>query len=114
MALSDVQKAQVIGLLDEFCDARVPIMLRDRIVLQFRFLGSSVVLFEKRPMFDDPTRWIENSVAKFRFDPARRLWRLLCADRYGSWHLFRGVPPTASFGRLLEEVAADRTCVFWG
>ncbi len=58
MALSDTVKHQAETLLRAFCERRVPATLRDKIRLTYGFRGNSVTLFENRPGFTDPGKWI--------------------------------------------------------
>ncbi len=44
MALTAEQRKHVTQILDAFCDSRVPIAVRDKIVLQYRFKGSQIAV----------------------------------------------------------------------
>ena len=114
MALTAEQRKHVTQILDAFCDSRVPIAVRDKIVLQYRFKGNDVVLFEKRPVFKLPGRWVDIGVAKFSFDHADGLWRLQCADRNSKWHHYDPIDPARAFEELLTEVDRDPTGILWG
>jgi len=73
-----------------------------------------VTISEKRPAFDNPSQWVDISVAQFRYHPAKNLWTLYCADRNSRWHMYDEVAPTKSLQTLLEEVDEDPTGIFWG
>lgn len=114
MALSEIQRAQVMRRLTVFCDVRVPPAIRDKVRVGFRIKGSEAVLFEERPDFHDPHEWREMVVAKFKYVGARRQWRLYCQHRDRRWHEYEALPAARSFDRLLDEVDADPTGIFWG
>ena len=114
MALSEIQRAQVTKRLTAFCDARVPAAVRSKIRVGFRIKGSEVVLFEERPSFHDAHNWCEMVVAKFKFIGTQGAWRLYCQHRDSRWHTYEALPTAASFDKLLDEVAADPTGIFWG
>ena len=114
MALSEIQRAQVTKRLTAFCDARVPAAVRNQVRVGFRVKGSEVVLFEERPAFQAPHEWREMVVAKFKYVGAQGLWRLYCQHRDLRWHSYQGLPAARSFDKLLDEVAADPTGIFWG
>jgi hypothetical protein len=42
------------------------------------------------------------------------LWSLYWPDRNDRFHLYDDVEPTPRISRLLDEVAADPTGIFWG
>lgn len=112
--LTAEERRRVVETLDAFCDARVPIMVRDKVVLQFRIHRHDVVLFEKRPVFDDPSRWIELDVAKFRLNRPAETWSLLWRGRNSKWHHYKECEPSPDLAALLREVDQDPTGIFWG
>ena len=113
MPLSDIQRAHVAKLLDEYCD-RVPLKVRDQLQLKYRVEGYSVELYEWRPVWDDPSRWMEEPVAKFRFVKSAGRWRLYCQFSDLKWHRYDPLPEAATFGELLREVDRDPTGIFKG
>lgn len=114
MALSEIQRAYVNRRLSAFCDARVPPAVQDKVRVGFRIKGTEVVLFEERPGFQRPKEWHEQAVAKFRFVGTQKLWRLYCQHRDLCWHSYDALPTAPNFQKLLDEVAADPTGIFWG
>ena len=114
MALSEFQQAEVNKRLSAFCEARVRPAVRDKLRIGFRTKGNEVVLFEERPGFQRPQEWHEMAVAKFRYVRTQRLWRLYCQHRDSRWHTYEVLPSARDFKRLLDEVAADPTGIFWG
>jgi hypothetical protein len=114
MTLSEIQRAQVTKRLGTFCDGRVPPRVRDKVRVGLRISGGEVVLFEERPAFRPPHEWREMPVAKFKYVGTQRLWRLYCQHRDLRWHQYEALPAAPSFAKLLDEVAADPTGIFWG
>lgn len=114
MALSEIRRAQVTKRLAAFCEARVPAAVRNKVRIGFRIKGSEVVLLEERPAFQPPHEWREMAVAKFKWVATQSLWRLYCQHRDLRWHEYEALPAARSFDRLLDEVAADPTGIFWG
>ncbi len=114
MALSEIQQAEVNKRLGAFCEARIPPAVRNKVRIGFRIKGTDVVLFEERPAFERPQEWRETAIAKFRYVGTQRLWRLYCQHRDLRWHSYEARPAAPSFKRLLDEVAADPTGIFWG
>jgi len=114
MALREAIREKVEWILTRYCARRVPIKVRDKIQLGYRFRGSSVTLFECRPMVRDPTVWTKSAVAQFRFDPQTLLWTLYCRDRNTRWHRYDKIHPSPDLNDLLREVDEDPTGIFWG
>ncbi len=114
MALPTLTKRLVEKKLSTYCERKVPPRVRDRIRLTFSIRHNSVTLFEQRPAFVDPSRWINSKIAQFRFDPDIGDWTLYCRDRNGRWHLYTELESSADFDVLLDEVEHDPAGIFWG
>ena len=112
--LTEDQKKHIVEVFDAFCESHNPIWVRDKVVLQFRIHRHDVMLFEKRPLFNDPEKWIHSDVAKFRLNATAGAWSLLWQDRNARWHFYDNCEPSPEIERLLEEVDSDPTGIFWG
>jgi Protein of unknown function (DUF3024) len=114
VALTEIQKAQVDKLLTAYCAKRVPAPVRAKFRVGYRIDGNAVILYEERPAFQPPHNWQEMVVAKFMYVGTRREWRLYCQHRDLKWHAYQALPVSSSFAKLLDEVDADPTGIFWG
>jgi hypothetical protein len=114
MVIPQDELAYATEVLEEFCEERTPVMVRDKVVLQFRVEGQAIVLYEKRPFFRDPRKWIDNEVAKFRYWKERDEWSLYWQDRNCKWHLFEPLESAKELQVLVDEVGRDRTSIFFG
>lgn len=114
MALSEIEEARISKQLSAYCEARVPLHVRNKVRMSFRISGHDVILFEERPAFQPPHDWHELPVAKFTYVRTRRLWRLYCLHRDLKWHEYRRLPAAGEFDILLREVDEDPTHIFWG
>ena len=114
MALTEMQKAQVDKLLTAYRAKRVSAAVRSKVRVGYRVDGNAVILYEERPTFRPPHDWQEMVVAKFMYVGTRREWRLYCQHRDLKWHAYQALPASSSCAKLLDEVAADPTGIFWG
>ncbi len=114
MALPDIQRRNATNLLEEYCAARVPASVRDKVRLNCRVRGQALEMFESRPAFLAPHEWQDMDIAKFRYVHARRVWRLCCKFSDGRWRSYQPYPEAATFEELLHEVEDDPTGIFWG
>ncbi len=114
MAIPEHTREVVERRLSVYCEERVPARVRDQIRLGFRFRGHTVTLFEERPTFQDPDRWIESVVAQFRMDKDTFEWRLYWANRNSKWFPHEGFTPTRDFEAALKEVDSNPHGIFWG
>ena len=114
MSLSDSIKQQVEKILGPYCVKRIPPHARNQVRLTYGFRGNSVTLFEERPAFDEPERWLKFAVAQFRYHEDSEAWTLYCADRNSRWHNYFETESTTNLESLLQEVDDDPTGIFWG
>jgi len=114
MALPEFTKKTVEKTLLDYCDKRVPKHIRDQLRLEFSFKGNAVVLFEVRPVWNDPSRKTEGPVAQFKYNQTKNIWTLYWLDRHSKWHIYDRIGSTATFQKLLTEVDTDPTGIFWG
>ncbi|MDE1977024.1 MAG: DUF3024 domain-containing protein [Elusimicrobia bacterium] len=108
------EKELAEGSLSRYCQARVPVHLRDKLRLTYFWRGSIATLVEERPYFQDHTRWTSHPVAQFRYYEPKNRWGLYCSDQNGRWHLYQAAEPTLAIQTLLDEVSRDPTGIFWG
>ena len=114
MPLPPFVKQLVEKKLSAYSKTKVPAHLHNQIRLNFKFRGNTVTLFESRPAFGMPEKWVDIPVAQFRYDHADNLWTLYWADRNSRWHPDMEIDPVRNFDRLLQEVERDPTGICWG
>lgn len=114
MALTNLQKQAVEAIMNAFCEKRVPLEVRDKINLSFEINGCKVNLYENRPFWRDPSQWSKMKIAQFRFNNEDRKWTLYCLDRNQKYWEYDHISPNKDIKKLIEEVDADPTGIFWG
>jgi len=89
MEFSDVEIAQYAGLIEKliWTKRRPPLHLREKVREGQRIEGYEIELFLVRPLFFDPTKKIENSIAKTRYIKSRGVWKVFCKRADMKWHL---------------------------
>ena len=103
-----------VARIRKYCRARVPASFRDQIRLEAAVRGSSVSIYECRPPWHpDLTEWSKVRVAQLRYSADTHRWSLHWADRNGRWHRYDDLEPSP-VDKLLCEIEADPTCIFWG
>jgi hypothetical protein len=76
----------------------------------------AITILECRPPWRDDfgPEWIRQEVARLRYTKSTGTWGLYWPDRHSRFHAYDGLKPTPSVQRLLDEIDADPTCIFWG
>ena len=109
---------EIEGKLKDYCDD-IPEHVKNKLRYDFKIRGNSVTLIESRPYFLNPDRWTHHRFAQFRYNPYTGKWKLFAPDRNAKWHDYSQWKGNwdnspCDFDRLLEEVEADPTGIFWG
>jgi len=113
MAIPSLELQAIEIKLRAFCD-RVPHHVRDSLLHVYSISGQTIVLSEKRPHWQNPAEWIEEPVAKFKYVAKKKKWQLFFQDRNLNWRQYEPLFEATKFDVLLQEVANDPTCIFWG
>jgi hypothetical protein len=114
MPLPILKKQLADKLLHSFCEKRIPNEHRDKIRLSYRFRGNSVTLIDSRPDMFDKDKWLDLSIAQFRYDSADEKWTLYFADRNDKWHMYMDCDSSKDLQDLIDEVNEDPTGIFFG
>ena len=106
-----------LARIQRWAARRVPEHVRDQVWIELDVDARSVTIFECRSSWapdligPEPTRF---PIARLRYLTARREWELFWRDRNSRFHRYDLAPPSPIVERLLEEIDADRTAIFWG
>jgi hypothetical protein len=58
--------------------------------------------------------WTRQEIARLRYTASTSTWTLYWPDRNSQFHRYERLKPTPNLQRLLDEIDADPTCIFWG
>jgi len=115
MAFNKIDRDQYEKQVGDFVERRRPPKeIRYQVDLGFRIRGSSVELFEIRPLWSDPERNIEEPVAKATYSPKTGTWKVYWQQSDLKWHRYRHAPEAASLDEFLDIVEKDEHDCFWG
>lgn len=105
-----------VARIRKYAETRVPEHARDQIRMEIKIRGNSVTLIQRRiPWREDfGPEWSTYPVAQLRWRSEQKTWRLYWRDRNTRWHIYKDCAPTPGLPRLLDEIDADPTSIFWG
>ena len=99
-----------------FCEKRTPPDLRSQMRLECSARGNAITVVERRAPWNPElsAEWTTTHVAQLRQHPANATWSLHWRGSDDRWHSYDRVKPTSDIRRLLAEIDADPTGIFWG
>ena len=114
MTIPPIQKQLAQKQLDTFCKTRIPEEIKHAIQLTYTIEKNTIILIEKRPLWNDPTKWSELPVAIMIFEKESMTWKLYWIRSNGKKELYTNLPPQTDLQKCIDEVDKDPLCTFWG
>jgi hypothetical protein len=115
MAFTDLELARIKLAVGVFVMSRRPSPeIRDKVDLHYRIERQSVVIFEVRPYWNDPTRILECPIAKTTYVRRSDTWKVFWQRADLKWHGYGPCPEVDELEDFLELVEEDEYGCFWG
>jgi hypothetical protein len=115
MAFSEFDIKKCEKLVEQFVQKRrPPPHIRNELDLGFRVKGQSVEIFEIRPMWRNPSKKIEEAVAKSTYVKTQGVWKVYWQRADLKWHRYDPMPEVDSLEEFLALVDRDEYACFFG
>lgn len=115
MPLTQFETARIEAAMSDFmAKRRPPVEIRDKLDLDWRIEGQSVVIFSIRPFWRDPGETIEEPAAKATYVRKTDRWMIYWQRADQKWHAYPPHPEAVFFDEFLAIVDEDENCCFWG
>lgn len=114
MAFNQIELKRIETTVGMFCHKRSPAHLKDKVRLEYSIKGHEVVLYERRPRWDNPREWMDSPVAKLKFIRSAGKWRLYWQRADLKWHEYPGVLSSEDLAEWVAEIDADPLACFFG
>ena len=115
MALTEFEHKRLEKVVTAFLERRrPPPHIRDQLDLGFRVTGQSLELFEIRPVWNDPSKTLEESIAKATYVKKSKTWKIYWQRQDLKWHRYDPDPEVDTLEDFLAVVDADEYACFWG
>jgi len=80
----------------------------------YSYDGKVVVLYEIRPMWNNPKEIQNIAFAKIRYYKSRKEWNLYWMRASGNWEIYEPFPKSSNLQKMLEVVKEDKNYCFFG
>lgn len=115
MAFSEFEIKKIQKLADSFLEKRrPPAHLRKELDVGYHIDGNSIVIFEIRPLWNNPERTIEEPVAKGTYVKKNDIWKVYWQRADLKWHGYEPNPEVKTLEEFFRIVDEDEFCCFWG
>lgn len=115
MALSEFEEKKCEKIMRQYVEKhRPPAHLRDKVDLSFRIKGQSVEIFEIRPLWNNPSKKIEEAVAMATYVKAKKTWKIFWQRADLKWHRYDPEPEVKTLEEFIAAVERDEYACFFG
>ena len=114
MAFSELELKRIDKEVGGLCERRSPMEIRDKFSLGYRVKGHGVMIFARRPLWRDPTEWMEIDTVKLKYMRSANEWQMYWQRANGKWVRYNPLPSSRDLKTLLREVESDPLGCFAG
>ncbi len=115
MNFNDIEKKKIEKELKAFLEKRrPPIEIRNRLDINYRIENQSVIIFEIRPVWNNPEEKREIPVAKTTFVKTSNTWKIYWQRADLKWHVYKPQSEVKSINEFVSIVDKDENSCFWG
>lgn len=115
MALREGQIKEIETAGEAFLkQRRPPVEMRNQLDLVYRIEGQSVIIYEIRPRWDNPTAYQEAPVAKTTYVNTQKVWKIYWMQSDLKWHSYTPNPTVKTIKAFFNLVDEDQNACFFG
>lgn len=115
MALSELEIKRTESIVGEFIEKkRPPEEIRDQLDLGYRLKDQTVEIFETRPVYNNPNKKTEMSIAKATYVRTENVWKIYWQRANNKWVSYEPAPEVEFIIDALEVIDKDEYGCFWG
>ena len=115
MALAFENEIEIIEVMEGFLiNSRPPEEIRDQLDLSYKIENQSVIVFEIRPVWNNPTEKIECKIAKATYIQKDTTWAVFWFMSDMKWHGYKPNSKVKSLMEFIKIIEEDKHGCFWG
>ncbi|MEP7257883.1 MAG: DUF3024 domain-containing protein [Flavitalea sp.] len=115
MALGLLNTVDIIEVMENYlARVRPPQHIQDRLDISYKIENQSIILYEKRPTFQNPTERTETEYAKATYVKSDGKWKVYWIRGNLKWSLYEPNSKVSSLKEFLTIVDEDKYHCFKG
>ena len=115
MALDLMKEVEIIEVMENYLiNSRPPEELREEIDINYRVEDQSIIVFEIRPVWNNPSKKMESNAAKATFVKKENKWKIYWFMSDMKWHSYTPKPKVNKLKDFIKEIVEDKHGCFWG
>ncbi|MEZ4949438.1 MAG: DUF3024 domain-containing protein [Saprospiraceae bacterium] len=102
-------------ILHDFIEKiRPPEEIRSQVDLGYSFDGKNIEIFERRPIWNEPSKFENYPFAKITYTKSSQIWKLYWKRASGKWESYSYFPSSTHLEELLSCIDEDAYACFKG
>ncbi len=115
MAIDILETVDIIETMENHLEKiRPPENIRKQLDIGYKIENQSIILFEIRPVWNNPGVFAEYAFAKTSFIKSKNLWKIYWMRANLKWYSYEPVPEVTSLKVFLKIVDEDKFHCFKG
>jgi putative salt-induced outer membrane protein YdiY len=115
MAIDVLPSIEIIEVLENFMERkRPPENIRHKVDINYRIENQTVVIYELRPVWNQPEKLLESNIAKATFVKKHNAWKIYWMRSDLKWHTYKPRPTVKTISEFVQLVEEDKHHCFWG
>jgi hypothetical protein len=114
MAFSEIELKRIDKEVGGLCKRRSPVHIKDKFSLEYSVKVHEVLIYSRRPRWNNPKEWIESGTAKIKYVRTSNVWKLFWQRANGKWVSYKPYSYSKDLKSLIEEIDADQYGCFFG
>jgi hypothetical protein len=115
MALTFENEIEIIEVMERYLiDSRPPEEIRNKVDINYKIEQQSIIIFEIRPVWNNPKEKTEYNIAKATFVKKDNTWKIFWFMSDMKWHNYKPNPKVENLKEFVKTIEEDKHGCFWG
>jgi len=115
MALEFENEIEIIEVMEGYLiNSRPPEEVRNQVDINYKIENQSIIVFEIRPVWNNPDEKMEHNLAKATFVKTENKWKIYCFKSDMKWHIYKPTEKVNNLKEFVKIIKEDRYSCFRG
>lgn len=115
MSFTGEEISEIQAVIDQYIETFRPREeIRDELDYECQIEGQSVILYEVRPVYFDPTKFTKMEIAKATYTKNTGMWKIYWMRASGRWEVYPHVREVSKLSTFFIVVKKDEYHAFFG
>ena len=115
MGLLFENEIEIIEVMEGYLiNARPPEEVRNQLDLNYKIEDQSILVYDIRPSWMNPSEKIERNIAKATFIKKDNIWKIFWFKSDMKWHQYKPNPAVNNLKEFVKILEEDKHNCFWG